>query len=91
MFFADIAIAAAYGASEQFKLEEKIFEKSIADLTPEEKQAAREKRRLEKIEERRHRELCQAIRDSKPDNKGIGMAGLIFGACLAGSIADGDK
>ena len=45
----------------------------------------------QEIEERRHQEICDAIRATKPDpikqDDGIGMAGLIFGACVAGSIA----
>jgi hypothetical protein len=46
--------------------ERKMFELSIVDLPAEEKAVAREKRRLEQREDRKRRELCQAIRDSKP-------------------------
>ena len=49
--------------------ERKMFELSIADFPAEEKAATREKRRLEQREDRKHRELCQAIRDSKPERQ----------------------
>lgn len=71
--------------------ERKMFELSIADLPAEEKAAAREKRRLEQREDRKHRELCQAIRDSKPaPQSNIGLAGLVFGSCLAASMINND-
>jgi hypothetical protein len=53
---------------------EKQFIEKIRGLSPdvqsrmiEERKAAKEKARVEAIEERRHRELCDAIRASKPD------------------------
>ena len=42
--------------------------------------------------ERRHQEIVDAIRATKPDavpqDDGIGMTGIIFAACIAGSIAN---
>lgn len=37
----------------------------------EERKAAKEKARVEAIEERRHREMCAAIRSTKPDHLSI--------------------
>lgn len=88
--FGNIAVAVAISEINQAGLidhDNKMFELSIADLPAEEKAAAREKRRLEKREERMHRELCQAIRDSKPaPQSNIGLAGLVFGSCLTASM-----
>ncbi len=92
--FGDIAAMTCATGMVQARLmeqERKMFELSIADLPAEEKAAAREKRRLEKREERMHRELCQAIRDSKPaPQSNIGLAGLVFGSCLAASMINND-
>ena len=87
MFF-DVTgiVITAYAVVEQFKHDEKRFEKSIENFSDAEKKAAREKRRIEQIEERRHRELCQAIRDSKPESKS-NLAAMIIGASIiSGSI-----
>jgi len=87
MFISVITAISAINEITLIEHENKMFELSIANLTDEEKAAVREKRRLEKREDRMHRELCQAIRDSKPDaNNGIGMASLVFGSCLTASI-----
>jgi len=93
--FTDIAAMAMVSAINEMNLYEhgnKMFELSIANLSDEQKTIAREKRRLEQREDRKHRELCQAIRDSKPAaNNGIGVAGLIFGSCLTASIINNDQ
>lgn len=56
-------------------------------LTPEEF----EKWEREQLEERRHQDICAAIRATKPDpvpqDDGIGMGKLLIAACIAGSIA----
>lgn len=47
---------------------------------------AKEKARLEEVEERRHREVCEAIKASKPEPVGLGK--ILFGALCIGSIID---
>lgn len=66
-------IAAAYVQQQLRAAEDEACERAIAQYPAEQQQAAREKRAAEKKEaaeradvERRHRELCQAIRDSRP-------------------------
>ena len=92
--FGDIAamtLATGIVQARLMEQERKTFELSIAALPAEEKAAAREKRRLEKREEMMHRDLCQAIRDSKPaPQSNIGLAGLVFGSCLAASMINND-
>lgn len=78
--------AMALHAIELAKHDQKMFELSIADLSNEQKKEAREKRRTEQTEERRHRELCQAIRDSKRNTVDPGTAFL--GGLFIGSMFD---
>lgn len=47
--------------------EEKAFYDSLSGLDIDQRMSAIKNRKMENIEERRHRELCQAIRESKPD------------------------
>lgn len=61
-------VATAMNIVFQIKEEER-FNKSLESLTSEERQKAIDKRKEDKDKERRHRELCQAIRDSKPDKR----------------------
>ena len=88
MFFmaAQIPVMALH-AVELAKHDQKMFELSIADLSDDDKKFAIEKRRLEQREDQKHRELCQAIRDSKP-TQSPSLATAIFGGILIGSIFD---
>lgn len=99
MFFnAAMMTAATMAAANEigmYKKEQEAFERCIAHLSDEDKVIAREKRRLERQEERRHRELINAIdrntqvKQSAPS--GIGMAGLIFGSCLVSGMINNNS
>lgn len=88
------AAMAAANESEIYKKEQEEFERCISHLSDEDKVLAREKRRLERQEERRHRELINAIdrntQAKQSASGGIGMAGLIFGSCLTASMINND-
>lgn len=88
MFFIAAQIPAmALHAFEMAKHDRKMFELSIADLDEDGKKTAWEKRRLEQREDQKHRELCQAIRDTKPSGS-PSLATALFGGILIGSMFD---
>lgn len=86
-FMTDIIMASVSQQIKMIENEKKMFELSIADLDENGKKAAREKRRIEQREDRKHRELCQAIRDSKPAQS-PSLATALFGGIILGSIID---
>jgi len=86
--FGVIACAnAAVAAIEQGKYLDGLFEESIQHLPEHEKCARREKRRIERIQESQHSQLCRAIKESNNNKQqGFGIGGMLFAFLLGKTI-----